>query len=289
MNTKQLPDDLNPAVIEATAIFIGKVTGLIPPPTDAFPREWYAPLRTFTKRLYQIAGENAPAAPRDDPTPLDDETVAVIRSFVDRPGETYRGVITRRLGIGLGRALRRAIEESRAARASDAAGAPLTDGQRAAIQAAVDTASRVLRAGGDELSDAGLRRELKESRDMLRDMLAATVARPAVAPIESYSIDGTVRFMRSEAGNQVCVCCPPGGGHIFSRYVEWDEWQTRRAAHFGNGPDVFVGSKVTDFNHNEGKRVRLTVEVLDETRATAPTPTVAPAVVAPNTREASDD
>ncbi|MBU9212272.1 hypothetical protein [Burkholderia multivorans] len=185
MNTRQLPDDLNPAIIEATAIFIGKVTGLVPPPTDAFPREWYAPLRTFTKRLYQIAGENAPAAPRDDPTPLDDETVAVIRSFVDRPGETYRGIITRRLGIGFGRALRRAIEESRVDRASDAAGTPLTDVQRAAIQAAVDTASRVLRAGGDELSDAGLRRELKESRDMLRDMLDAapppTVAADAAA------------------------------------------------------------------------------------------------------------
>ncbi|MBB3004433.1 Lar family restriction alleviation protein [Paraburkholderia tropica] len=68
---------------------------------------------------------------------------------------------------------------TRAALPSDSAGAPLTDVQRAAIQAAVDTASRVLRAGGDggdELSDAGLRRELKESRDMLRDMLADPVA-----------------------------------------------------------------------------------------------------------------
>ena len=68
---------------------------------------------------------------------------------------------------------------------SDAAQAPLTDELRAAIQAAADTAHRVLCAGGDygdELSDAGLRRELKESRDMLRAILAAPVATAAAAP-----------------------------------------------------------------------------------------------------------
>ncbi|MFP3799474.1 Lar family restriction alleviation protein [Paraburkholderia sp. SIMBA_027] len=69
---------------------------------------------------------DAPGVPNVEPTPLDDETVAVIRSFVDRPGETYRGVITRRLGIGFGRALRRAIEESRAASVAPAAVAPTT-------------------------------------------------------------------------------------------------------------------------------------------------------------------
>ncbi|WP_321905196.1 hypothetical protein [Paraburkholderia tropica] len=56
------------------------------------------------------------------------------------------------------------------------AGAVLSDLQRATIQAAADSAHRVLIAGGDggdELSDAGLRRELKESRDMLRALLAA--------------------------------------------------------------------------------------------------------------------
>lgn len=58
---------------------------------------------------------DAEQAASDEPTPLDEETVSVIRSFVDRPGETYRGIITRRLGIGFGHALRRAIEESRAA------------------------------------------------------------------------------------------------------------------------------------------------------------------------------
>ncbi|WP_258570033.1 DUF551 domain-containing protein [Burkholderia sp. MBR-1] len=87
---------------------------------------------------------------------------------------------------------------------------------------------------------------------------------------EAYSIEGTVRFMRSEEEKQVCVCCPPGGGHIFSRRVEWDDWETRHPAHFGNGPDVLINSKVTDGNRNEGKRVRLTVEVLDEALAASP-------------------
>ncbi|KVC71410.1 hypothetical protein WI73_11330 [Burkholderia ubonensis] len=97
-------------------------------------------------------------------------------------------------------------------------------------------------------------------------------AQPAAVPGDeraAYSIEGIVRFMRSEAEKQVCVCCPPGGGHIFSRRVEWDEWKTNRAAHFGNGPDVLIGSKVLDLNQNEGKRVRVTVEVLDEARPAA--------------------
>lgn len=61
MVTPQLPDDLNPAIIEATATLIGKVTGLVPPPTNAFPPEWYEHLRAFTNRVYEIARENGPS------------------------------------------------------------------------------------------------------------------------------------------------------------------------------------------------------------------------------------
>jgi hypothetical protein len=88
----------------------------------------YAELLAFATSIYRRTVASAPAdaaqLPPDAPTPLDDETVAVIQSFVDRPGETYRGVITRRLGIGFGRALRRAIEESRATPAATTASAP---------------------------------------------------------------------------------------------------------------------------------------------------------------------
>lgn len=61
---QQLPDDLNPEVVKATAQFIGKITGLVPPPHNAFPPEWYGYLRTFTARLNEIASVNAtPSAP----------------------------------------------------------------------------------------------------------------------------------------------------------------------------------------------------------------------------------
>ncbi|WP_322072212.1 hypothetical protein [Paraburkholderia bannensis] len=60
----QLPDDLNPEIVKATAIFIGKITGVVPPPHDAFPPEWHGYLRTFTSRLYEVARENA-ALPSD--------------------------------------------------------------------------------------------------------------------------------------------------------------------------------------------------------------------------------
>lgn len=83
--------------------------------------------------------------------------------------------------------------------AGDAVPVPLTDELRTAIQAAADTAHRVLCAGGDygdELSDAGLRRELKESRDMLRTMLAAALVAPAVV---APSIDPFAQLLAKHA------------------------------------------------------------------------------------------
>ncbi|VVE52119.1 hypothetical protein PMO31116_04727 [Pandoraea morbifera] len=76
------------------------------------------------------------------------------------------------------------------------------------------------------------------------------------------SIEGTAFFMRSNPSEQVCVCCPPGGGHIFRRGVDWDEWDTNRPAHFGNDANVLV-SNVLDNPATERKRIRVTVEVLD--------------------------
>jgi hypothetical protein len=75
--------------------------------------------------------------------------------------------------------------------------------------------------------------------------------------------------MRSSADDQRCVCCPPNTGHIFGRLIDWDKYDTRRTEHFGSDARVFVDSKVTDYNRNEGKRVRLTVDVLPD--ATPPT------------------
>jgi len=79
---------------------------------------------------------------------------------------------------------------------------------------------------------------------------------------EKHAIEGTVTFMRSDPEGQVCVCCPKGGGHIFSRGIKWDAYETRRPEHFGSSANVFVDSRITDYNANEGRRVRLTVELL---------------------------
>lgn len=62
MSTNQLPNDLNPEIVKATAVFIGQLTGLVPPPTNAFPQEWHDYLRAFTKRVSEAVGENAPVA-----------------------------------------------------------------------------------------------------------------------------------------------------------------------------------------------------------------------------------
>ncbi|KKI36100.1 hypothetical protein VI03_25320 [Burkholderia vietnamiensis] len=86
---------------------------------DEIPREQREQVIVIRKADYdrfiaaRAASANETVAISDAATPLDVETVRVIRSFVDRPGETYHGFIQRRLGIGFGRALRRAIEESR--------------------------------------------------------------------------------------------------------------------------------------------------------------------------------
>lgn len=70
----------------------------------------------------------------NDTTPLDDETVAVIGRFMNRTEETYNGFIRRRLGIGFGRALRRAIEDAR-----NGEGVALTDEVREALKLAEKT------------------------------------------------------------------------------------------------------------------------------------------------------
>ena len=87
---------------------------------------------------------------------------------------------------------------------------------------------------------------------------------------QQHSIEGVIRFLRSDPAEQACVCCPPGGGHIFRRYIEWNEWETGYAEHFGRGPDVLVMHHATGLNENEGKRVRVTVEVLETDQDEAP-------------------
>ncbi|KVN30743.1 hypothetical protein WJ63_08175 [Burkholderia pyrrocinia] len=53
-----LPDDLNPALIEVCARFIGKLTGLVPPPVADFPPEMHAAFREFAAAAYAVVREN---------------------------------------------------------------------------------------------------------------------------------------------------------------------------------------------------------------------------------------
>ncbi|RQM44550.1 hypothetical protein EHZ19_28285 [Paraburkholderia bannensis] len=136
--------------------------------------------RAVERAVLAALPSDAPGAPNVEPTPLDDETVAVIRSFVDRPGETYRGVITRRLGIGFGRALRRAIEESRAAAVASAAVAPnaaIDLQQVAALETAICN---------------GQSSEALRLLHHVRNALAAPT--PTVAPSKATVQDGAENF-----------------------------------------------------------------------------------------------
>ncbi|OJB35406.1 hypothetical protein [Burkholderia ubonensis] len=53
-----LPDDLNPALIEVCARFIGKLTGLVPPPVADFPPEMHAVFHEFAAAAYAVVREN---------------------------------------------------------------------------------------------------------------------------------------------------------------------------------------------------------------------------------------
>ncbi|WP_098020856.1 hypothetical protein [Orrella dioscoreae] len=116
----------------------------------------------------------------------------------------------------------------------------------------------------DEPFRTQLEAALQQAFDLGLAAQASGQAQDAVA--HQFSIEGVVHFKRSDPAEQVCVCCPQGGGHIFSRGVHWDAWETGYPEHFGNGANVLVMRHATDLNANEGKRVRLTVEVLDAAR-----------------------
>lgn len=86
---------------------------------------------------------------------------------------------------------------------------------------------------------------------------------PQDTPGDTFAVEGVVQFSRSDdATSQACSCCPAGTGHVFARGVRWDQYVTNHPEHFGNGPEIFIARHVTNKNRNEGRRVRLTVEVL---------------------------
>lgn len=79
--------------------------------------------------------------------------------------------------------------------------------------------------------------------------------------LASSSIIGTVRFLRSEPQEHVCVCCPKGSGHIFNRRVDFSDYDWP-GPHRDVQEFLYLAA-LRDASH-EGKRVRVTVEVLQE-------------------------
>lgn len=84
--------------------------------------------------------------------------------------------------------------------------------------------------------------------------------------IHQGSATGVIEFMRSERqpGEQPCKCCPGEPGHIFSRGVKFGEFHDIYPAHFGHGVRELLGSVALNDKTFEGKRVRVTVEVLED-------------------------
>lgn len=94
-----------------------------------------------------------------------------------------------------------------------------------------------------------------------------------------HSIEGVIRFMRSAPGDMPCTCCPPDTGHIFGRLVDWEEWDTGHAPNRRSTDLLVVNHLLT--NSTEGKRLRVTVEVLEDAAAATTAPAGAPPTIAP--------
>lgn len=87
---------------------------------------------------------------------------------------------------------------------------------------------------------------------------------PNESVLKTGSATGVIRFSRSERrdGEQPCQCCPGEPGHIFNRRVEFGQFEDVYPEHFGHGVTELLGSVALNDKTFEGKRVRVTVEVL---------------------------
>ena len=83
--------------------------------------------------------------------------------------------------------------------------------------------------------------------------------------LNKASIEGTIKYMHSDPKKQDCICCPPGKGHIFARGIEFEPFDSALPEHFGHTEREFLYTIALAYNGYEGKRVRVTVEVIDDT------------------------
>ena len=96
------------------------------------------------------------------------------------------------------------------------------------------------------------------------------VAHPHDVEDKIFSIEGKVVFQRDEKSSGNCVCCPEGQKHVFSRHVRWDTRSQGLDFHYAKSADDLVSRLTNDFG-NEGRRIKLTAELVDDTA-----PTLAP-------------
>lgn len=79
-----------------------------------------------------------------------------------------------------------------------------------------------------------------------------------------FSIEGQVVFQRSQKeGASKCVCCPEGQNHVFNRHVRWDTRSPGLEFHYAKSADDLV-CKLTGQFANEGRRIKLTAELVDD-------------------------
>lgn len=122
-------------------------------------------------------------------------------------------------------------------------------------------------AEASHLTD-GFRRQPDNAHDGLANRIRAAMhqsipdSEPSV--LRRSAVEGVVVYQRSSAGEQVCICCPAGTGHVFSRRVDFEPFESAYPEHFGRGAQEFIGTIALQDRALEGKRVRLTVEVLDD-------------------------
>lgn len=82
--------------------------------------------------------------------------------------------------------------------------------------------------------------------------------------LKKASIVGIIYMMRGDPKDQACVCCKPGTGHIFSRGVKFEDQRP-----YVNRINDLIDSVACRNTEFEGKRIRVTIEVLEDSPQSA--------------------
>ena len=85
-------------------------------------------------------------------------------------------------------------------------------------------------------------------------------------PAPASSVEGVIRYQKGEEATS-CHCCD--GVHIYRRWVEYDDWGSKAPKHFDRDEHQFMRDKILNVSESlEGRRVRITVELLPNVKDT---------------------